>query len=99
MMAEISTLTRQWRLLQTLSARRHGATARELSDEMEVVDKTIRRDLQLLTKTGFPLTEIVGEYGRKSWKLDGGPGIPTLKFNLTEVLSLYLARRFLEPMA
>ncbi len=98
-MAEISTLTRQWGLLQTLSARRHGATVRELSEEMGVVDKTIRRDLQLLSKTGFPLTEIVGEYGRKSWKLDGGPGVPSLKFNLTEVLSLYLARRFLEPMA
>ena len=98
-MAEISTLTRQWGLLQTLSARRHGATVRELSDEMGVVDKTIRRDLQLLAKTGFPLTEIVGDYGRKSWKLDGGPGVPSLKFNLTEVLSLYLARRFLEPMA
>ena len=98
-MAEISTLTRQWGLLQTLSARRNGTTVRELSDEMGVVDKTIRRDLQLLAKTGFPLTEIVGDYGRKSWKLDGGPGVPSLKFNLTEVLSLYLARRFLEPMA
>ena len=82
-----------------LSARRHGATVRELSDEMGVVDKTIRRDLQFLASIGFPLTETVGEYGRKSWKLDGGPGVPSLKFNLTEVLSLYLARRFLEPLA
>ena len=98
-MAELSPLARQWKLLQTLSARQRGATVRELSDEMEVVDKTIRRDLLFLTRTGFPLAETVGEYGRKSWKLDTGPGIASLKFNLTEILSLYLARRFLEPLA
>lgn len=98
-MAENSTLMRQWGLLQILSARRNGATVRELVAETGVVDKTIRRDLQFLARTGFPLIEIVGEYGRKSWKLDGGPGVPSLKFNLTEVLSLYLARRFLEPLA
>ena len=98
-MAESSTLTRQWELFQILSARRNGATVRDLVAETGVVDETIRRDLPLLAKTGFPLNEIVGEYGRKSWKLDGGPGVPSRKFNLTEVLSRYLARRFLEPMA
>jgi len=98
-MSETAPLARQWRLLQTLSSRRLGATVRELSDEMGVVDKTIRRDLQLLARTGFPLLETLGEFGRKSWKLDTGPGIASLKFNLTEVLSLYLGRRFLEPLA
>ena len=98
-MSDHSPLARQWRLLQILSVRRQGATVRDLAAEMEVVDKTIRRDLQSLARVGFPLTEIVGEYGRKSWLLDGGPGIPALNFNLTEVLSFYLARRFLEPLA
>ena len=98
-MSETAPLARQWRLLQTLSSRRLGATVRELSDEMGVVDKTIRRDLQLLARTGFPLLETLGEFGRKSWKLDTGPGVASLKFNLTEVLSLYLGRRFLEPLA
>jgi predicted DNA-binding transcriptional regulator YafY len=98
-MAENTALTRQWGLLQILTARRNGATVRELVAETGVVDKTIRRDLQFLARLGFPLTEVVGDYGRKSWKLDGGPGVPSLKFNLTEVLSFYLARRFLEPLA
>lgn len=94
-----SPLARQWRLLQILSVRRQGATVRELAAETEVADKTIRRDLLFLARTGFPLSETVGEYGRKSWKFDGGPGLPALKFNLTEVLSLYMGRRFLEPLA
>ncbi len=83
MMSDTTPLARQWRLLQTLSARRLGATVRELSDEMGVVDKTIRRDLQFLARVGFPLVEIVGEYGRKSWRLDFPPGVPPLSFTLS----------------
>ncbi|MFO1043485.1 MAG: WYL domain-containing protein [Planctomycetaceae bacterium] len=94
-----SSLTRQWRLLQVLSARRQGVTVRELSAELEVVDKTIRRDLLQLARTGFPLLETSGDHGRKSWKLDTSPGIASLKFNLTELMALYLGRRFLEPLA
>lgn len=98
-MAEDTALTRQWRLLQMLSACRNGTTVRELVAETGVVDKTIRRDLQFLAQLGFPLVETVGDHGRKSWKLESGAGVPALKFNLTEILSLYLARRFLEPLA
>ncbi len=98
-MSEHGSIARQWRLLQILSVRRHGATVRELAAEMEVVDKTIRRDLVFLAKTGFPLMETAGDHNRKSWKLETSPGIASLKFNMTEILSLYLARRFLEPLA
>ncbi len=40
-----SPLTRQWLVLRTLSARRHGATVKELAEELEVSLKTVRRDL------------------------------------------------------
>ncbi len=98
-MSDETPITRQWRLLQLLSARRNGATVRDIAEEMDVVDKTVRRDLQFLTRIGFPLIESVGDHGRKSWKLDAAPGVASLKFNLTEILSLYLGRRFLEPLA
>lgn len=98
-MAEDTQLIRQWKLLHILSARRQGATVRELVAELGVTDKTIRRDLQFLALEGFPLVEAVGAYGRKSWVLDGGVHAPALNFNLTEVLSLYLGRRALEPLA
>ena len=98
-MTSKAQLVRQWQLLQVLSVRRQAATIRELAAEMDVVDKSIRRDLDFLRGIGFPIFESVGPYGRKSWKLDSAKGIPVLNFNLTEVLSLYLARRFLEPLA
>ena len=98
-MADIAPLARQWKLLHTLSARRHGATVRELSDEMGVADKTIRRDLQFLAKTGFPLTETVGAYGRKSWRLDFPAGVPPLSFTLTEAAALHVGRELMLPLA
>ena len=98
-MADIAPLARQWRLLHTLSARRSGTTVREFSDELGVVDKTIRRDLLFLAKTGFPLIESVGEYGRKSWKLDFPSGVPPLSFTLTEVAALHVGRELMLPLA
>lgn len=98
-MADIAPLARQWKLLHTLSARRLGATVRELSDELGVVDKTIRRDLLFLARTGFPLTESVGEYGRKSWRLDFPSGVPPLSFTLTEAAALYVGRELMLPLA
>ena len=98
-MTDTTQLARQWSLLHTLSARRQGATICELASELNVSDRTIRRDLQFLAQNGFPFVENVGEYGRKWWKLDEATNIPALRFNLTEVLSLYLGRRFLEPLA
>lgn len=97
-MADTTQLARQWKLLHILSSRRHGATVRELVSELDVNDKTIRRDLQFLTAEGFPLIETVGDFGRKSWALDSSTQILALRFNFTEVLALYLGRRALEPL-
>lgn len=54
-----SPLTRQWILLSTLSARRYGATVKELAEELEVGLKTIHRDLTALQAAGLPLEETV----------------------------------------
>ena len=42
-MNDDTPLVRQWTLLRILCARRHGATVREMAQEMGVSDKTIRR--------------------------------------------------------
>lgn len=98
-MSDASTLLRQWTLLKTLSARRYGASLKDLSSELEVSTRTIRRDLDMISRMGFPLTEeVVDEFGRKNWKLKDDAG-DALGFNLTEAVSLYLGRRFLEPLA
>ena len=98
-MSDESALIRQWRLLKLLSSRHYGATVKELASEMQVNEKTIRRDLQTFEQVGFPLEEIVGERGRKSWKVRGSKDQPELNFALDEALALYMGRRFLEPLA
>jgi predicted DNA-binding transcriptional regulator YafY len=98
-MSEDSALIRQWRLLKLLSSRHYGATVKELAEEMRVNEKTIRRDLQTFEQVGFPLEEVVGERGRKSWKVRGSKDQPELNFALDEALALYMGRRFLEPLA
>ena len=65
-MAEQAALLRQWLLLRTLSARRYGATLKELAAEMQVSEKTIHRDLATFLAAGFPVAETVVEFGRKS---------------------------------
>jgi len=90
---------RHWILLRTLGARRHGLTVREMAREMDVAEKTIRRDLALFQRLGFPLMETNGERGRKTWRLAGGGSAPPLQFTFDEAVVLYLARPFLEPLA
>ncbi|MCO6459368.1 MAG: WYL domain-containing protein [Pirellulaceae bacterium] len=92
-------LVRQWLLIKILAARRQGATVGELTGEMRVSMKTIRRDLVALRNAGFPLEEQAGEYGRKSWSLDAQWPRTDLSFTFDEALALYLGQRFLEPLA
>jgi predicted DNA-binding transcriptional regulator YafY len=99
-MRDSEPLRRQWILTQIISTRLMGATVRELAQELEFSEKTIRRDLETLRNSGFPIEEAREDYGRKRWRLHGGSfNPPRLNFNLEEVAALYLGRRFLEPLA
>jgi predicted DNA-binding transcriptional regulator YafY len=90
-MAHDSPLVRQWIVLKTLSARRHGVAVQELA----VSEKTVRRDLEAFVLAGFPLEEQLGEHGRKQWRLDPAKYQPGLSFAFDEALALHL----LEPLA
>ena len=98
-MGHDTALVRQWLIIKMLSARRQGATVRELAKELGVSEKTIRRDLQTFGQVGFPLEEEVGAHGRKSWRLAGPQRGLDIRFAIDEALALYLGRRFLEPLA
>jgi proteasome accessory factor B len=91
-------IVRQWLLLKTLAVRHYGAAVRELAEELEVGEKTIRRDIDTLRGVGFPLEETVGERGRKVWRLPAGTSQPPLSFTFDELLAIYLGRRFLDPL-
>ncbi len=93
------TLTRQWLLLRALCGSHFGLTVKELASEHEVNDKTIRRDLIHLREIGFPLQETTFAHGLKRWQCQPTALEGQLSFDLSEVLSLYLSRRMLEPLA
>jgi len=92
-------LIRQWILLRMLCAKRHGMTVKEMVAEMDVSEKTIRRDLETFQAAGFPLQEQVGDFGRKHWQIDRDRAKPGLSFLFDEAIALYMGRRFLEPLA
>ncbi|MBN1588969.1 MAG: transcriptional regulator [Pirellulales bacterium] len=98
-MAAESPLVRQWRLLRTLSARRYGVTVKEMAEESGTSQKTIRRDLDMLSNAGFPLIEQKGAHGRKTWRLGPSADRPELSFTFDEAIALYLAQHLLEPLA
>ncbi|WP_459555321.1 helix-turn-helix transcriptional regulator [Lacunimicrobium album] len=93
------SLTRQWLVLRALCGSRLGLTVKELEAQHEIHEKTIRRDLIFLREIGFPLQETTYAHGLKRWQCQPTALEGQLSFDLSEVLSLYLSRRLLEPLA
>jgi predicted DNA-binding transcriptional regulator YafY len=93
-----SALVRQWIMWKLLAVHNGGWTISELADELEVSQKTIRRDLATFTTVGFPIEVTRGIYGRKSYRLDPAWGNPEFAFTFDEALALYLGRKFLQPL-
>ena len=96
-MSDSSPLLRQWQLLQLLAHSQQGLGVVELAEWMQMSDRSVRRDLRLLQTAGFPIEEIVGYRGQKKWRMPPLGNLPP--FQLTELLSLYVAGQFLEPLA
>jgi len=97
--ADRSTLIRQWLLIRFLSVARSGRSLRELADEFDVSEKSIRRDFDALQCAGFRLEETVEDHGRKRWLLHPSSNLPLPELTIDEAAALYLGRRFLEPLA
>ena len=98
-MSKDPALVRQWLLLKILSARRYGVTVQELAEELNVNQKTIRRDLDTFKSVGLPVDEAVVQHGQKKWSIKADNGQPELSFSMDEALAMYMGRRFLEPLA
>lgn len=100
MLQDGSAISRQWTLLGLLGARRLGVGVQDLASELGVSIKTIRRDLNLLTRVGFCVQESEpGPHGKKLWRLKTTENVPALLFNYEEAFALYLGRRWLDPLA
>jgi predicted DNA-binding transcriptional regulator YafY len=72
-------------LLQT----RGRVTARELADELEVSEKTARRDLEALSMAGLPVYAQAGRGG--GWQLLGGGRTDLSGLTVDEARALFLA--------
>jgi proteasome accessory factor B len=85
---------RQWKILKRIEAGRYTST-KDLADEHDVTERTIRRDIEALQEAGFPLYDEKAD-GRKVWRLvDGYKQKLTQTFSLAELAALYFGKNFM----
>jgi len=90
---------RQWTILRDLEASRR-MTIDDLADRTGVTTRTIRRDLEALQASGFPLFDEVHD-GKKYWTLEAKAfkRLDDTAFTLAELSALYFSRTLVECLA
>lgn len=99
-MARNSEVVRQWEILRGIDASRHGIPVARLAAERGVHPRTIRRDIDALSRAGFPLFDEKVN-GTAMWKLRAKPfrGLEQRGLSLTELCALYFSRAMLSTLA
>src|SRR6478752_5646917 len=90
---------RQWSILRDLEASRR-ATIDDLAKRTGVTTRTIRRDLEALQTSGFPLYDEVID-GKRYWTLEAKAfrRLDDTGFTLAELSALYFSRTLVEMLA
>src|SRR6185503_4790340 len=90
-MGRNSELIRQWTLLQQLAAVRTN-TIPQLAVDLKVSTRTVRRDLEALQLSGFPIYDETVD-GTKFWRMDPKPAGAMAMSGLTfsELCALYFS--------
>ncbi|MBN2371006.1 MAG: WYL domain-containing protein [Vicinamibacteria bacterium] len=89
---------RQWKILRRIEAGRL-TTVRDLAEEHQVTDRTVRRDLEALQEAGFPLYDERCE-GRRVWRLvEGHHQRLSQSFTLAEMAALYFGKNLMSILA
>jgi predicted DNA-binding transcriptional regulator YafY len=95
-------IIRQWTVLREIErARGTGVTIDELATLCAVTTRTIRRDLQALEESGFPLyDDKTNDDGKTRWRVNG-QAFKGLSAGLTvsELCALYFSRTLLESLS
>lgn len=85
---------RQWKILKRIEKSRY-TKARDLAEEHDVGERTIRRDIEALQEAGFPLYD-ERQDGHKIWRLvDGYAQRTPQTFTLAEMSALYFGRNMM----
>lgn len=79
-------------LISLLKGRRTVITARQLAETLEISERTVYRDIQLLIDTGLP---IEGEAG-VGYMLKSGADIPPIMFTSEELLAIQLGLKMVK---
>ena len=88
---------RNLELLTILKESQGGVTLKELVKRLKVDERTVRRNLKTLIKSGIPVLESTEAHGRKVWSLKENP-FKSAPFDFEEAAALYLGHRFLAPL-
>jgi predicted DNA-binding transcriptional regulator YafY len=90
---------RQWSILRDLESSRR-MTIDDLAERTGVSTRTIRRDLEALQASGFPLYDDLHE-GKRYWMLEQRPfrRLDDTGFTLAELSALYFSRTLVEALA
>lgn len=83
-------------MIQCLSESQNGLTIDDIAAKLSCSKRTVQRNLALFREYDIPLNEIVGEKGKKTYRIVLTP--PALSFAFDEIAAVYVSRRFLEPM-
>src|SRR5262245_29304281 len=99
-MARNAELIRQWDILRAIDAAHVGIAIPKLAALEGVHQRTIRRDLEALSKAGFPLYDEKVN-GTTMWKLRAKPfrGLEETGLSLTELCVLHLCKSMLQALA
>jgi predicted DNA-binding transcriptional regulator YafY len=99
-MARNTELIRQWEILRAIDAARNGIPVPKLASVHNVHQRTIRRDIEALSKAGFPLYDEMGN-GTTMWKLRAKPfrGLEETGLGVTELCGLYFSRSIMKALA
>ena len=98
-MARNTELIRQWEILREIDGARTGVSIQKLASLRNVHQRTIRRDIEALSKAGFPLYDDK-QNGTTIWKLRAKPfkGLEETGLSITELCALYFSRAVLEAL-
>lgn len=90
------TASRLLQVFEELSETKDGLSQMELAHRVGCNRRTIQRILTLLHRLKAPVTEQVGEHGRKTFRIMPTPEKMTFTYN--EIAAVYISRRFLQPI-
>lgn len=98
-MAADEQIVRLWGVLNLLSQKPEGMTAKQISDRMGQSKSTVTRDIQKLERAGFAIIEVPVK-NRKVYKLSTElSALAEVEVTSLEMLSLYAVRSLIAPLA